>query len=59
MSFAMCFDTSVLVGLLFIVLITGVAAVTPFVFALVAFVRWADARQRKSAQRFYLGLNDG
>lgn len=49
MSFAMCFDTSMLVGLLFFVLLTGAAAVTPFVFALVALVRWADARQRRLA----------
>jgi hypothetical protein len=30
-----------------------------FVLAVIVFAKCADARQRKSAQRFYLGLNDG
>jgi hypothetical protein len=49
MPFAMCADTGMLVGILFIYPLVGAVCLAPFIFALAAFVRWADARQKRPA----------
>jgi hypothetical protein len=49
MYLAMCADTSMLVGILFYVLLLGALVCAPFIFAFVALLRWADARQKRLA----------
>ena len=49
MSFAMCMDGGMLIGILLTFLAIGAVCVTPIIFALVAFVRWADARHNRLA----------
>ncbi|HEX8293823.1 MAG TPA: hypothetical protein VF570_18810 [Pyrinomonadaceae bacterium] len=47
---AMCFDTGMLVGLLFFVLIVGAVIATPIVFAVVVLLRRINARQEGLAE---------
>ncbi len=49
MCLAVCFDTGIIIGVIFYVLLLGAVVLTPFVLAFVALVRWADARQRRMA----------
>lgn len=49
MLLAMCMDGGMLIGLLFFLLIAGAVVMTPFILALVALSRWADARRRRVA----------
>jgi uncharacterized iron-regulated membrane protein len=46
---AMCFDEGMLISMLLGLLVLGVLCCTPVVFAFVALVRWADARQKRTA----------
>ena len=46
---AMCFDTSMLVGLLILVLVAGAAVSALFVSAAVTILKWVNARQKRLA----------
>ena len=49
MYLAMCMDGGMLLSFLLFLLILGVICGTPLVLALIAFVRWANARQKRMA----------
>ena len=49
MFLAMCADTGMLLGALFMLLALAFICCAPFVFGFVALVRWADARQKRMA----------
>ena len=49
MYLAMCADTGMLVGILIFFLVVGAVCITPVILALAAFVKWADARQKRLA----------
>ena len=46
MELAMCADTKMLVGILFFMLLLGALGCALFIFAFVALLKWADARQK-------------
>ena len=49
MPLAMCLGPEALIFPLLLLLLLAAGGVTLFVFAFVAFVRWADARQKRLA----------
>jgi hypothetical protein len=49
MCLALCYDTSLFVGLLLFVIVLGAIGATPIVLGVVALLRRADARQKRMA----------
>ena len=46
MPLMICADTGMLIGLLLFLLLVGAVCAAPFIFAFIALLRWADARQK-------------
>ena len=49
MCLAMCFDTGMLIRMLFGLLVLGVICGTPLVIGVVAFANWLGARRKRMA----------
>ncbi len=59
MYFAMCFDNSMLVGLLLYLIALAVIICTPVVLLYLALLRWARARRERLASEALPGPNAG
>lgn len=49
MYLAICFDTSMLIGMMVGLLVLGALGCAPLIYGVVALLKWAEARQKRLA----------